>query len=41
MARQAVKRGAAGVAFGRTVFGTANPTGAVRALVEAVHGKGG
>jgi len=41
MARQAVKRGAAGVAFGRTVFGTANPTDAVRALVEAVHGKGG
>jgi DhnA family fructose-bisphosphate aldolase class Ia len=41
MARQAVERGAAGVAFGRTVFGAANPRDVVKALVKAVHGKGG
>jgi DhnA family fructose-bisphosphate aldolase class Ia len=41
MARQAVKRGAAGIAFGRTVFGAENPTQTVRALVEVVHKKGG
>ncbi len=41
MARQAVECGAAGVAFGRTVFGAANPTEIVRSLVKAVHGKGG
>jgi len=41
MARLAVERGAAGVAFGRTVFGAANPRDVVKALVKAVHGKGG
>lgn len=41
MARQAIERGAAGVAFGRTVFGAANPTKVVQGLVKVVHGKGG
>jgi len=41
MARQAVERGAAGVAFGRTVFGAPNPKDVVKSLVKAVHGKGG
>ncbi len=42
IAREAVRRGAAGVAFGRTVFGTKDPAAMVRALVAAVHGtKGG
>jgi len=41
-AREAVRRGAAGVAFGRTVFGAKDPAAVVRALVAAVHGtKGG
>jgi len=41
MARQVIARGAAGVAFGRTVFGTENPTQVVGSLVKVVHGKGG
>jgi DhnA family fructose-bisphosphate aldolase class Ia len=41
MARRAVTQGAAGVAFGRTVFGTPDPTAVVRDLVKVVHGKGG
>jgi len=41
MARQAVERGAAGVAFGRTVFGAPNPKDIVKSLVKVVHGKGG
>lgn len=41
MALQAVECGAAGVAFGRTVFGAENPTAVVQALVRVVHGKGG
>jgi class I fructose-bisphosphate aldolase len=42
MAREAVRRGAAGVAFGRTVFGAKDPAAVVRALVDVVHGtKGG
>ncbi len=41
-AREAVRRGAAGVAFGRTVFGAKDPAAVVRSLVAAVHGtKGG
>ena len=42
MARAAVRQGAAGVAFGRTVFGAKDPAAVVQALVAAVHGtKGG
>jgi DhnA family fructose-bisphosphate aldolase class Ia len=35
----AVKAGAAGVAFGRNVWGDGDPSAVVRALVEAVHGR--
>ncbi|MDD5646376.1 MAG: fructose-bisphosphate aldolase [Candidatus Bipolaricaulis sp.] len=42
VARGAVRSGAAGVAFGRTVFGAKDPVAVVHALVAAVHGaKGG
>jgi len=41
MARRAIEQGAAGVAFGRTVFGAPDPAAVVRSLVKAVHGKGG
>ncbi len=38
IAAQAIARGAAGVAFGRNVFGAENPRQVVRDLVRAVHG---
>jgi len=38
IAAQAMDHGAAGVAFGRNVFGAADRPGAVRELVEVVHG---
>jgi len=42
MARKAILDGAAGVAFGRSVFGAVDPASVVRGLVEVVHeGEGG
>jgi DhnA family fructose-bisphosphate aldolase class Ia len=35
----AIKHGAAGVAFGRNVWGSADPAGMVRSLCEIVHGR--
>ena len=35
----AIRHGAAGVAFGRNVWGSANPAGMVRSLCDIVHGK--
>jgi len=37
----AIQHGAAGVAFGRNVWGTADPAGMVRSLCEVVHGTAG
>lgn len=41
MARRAIEEGAAGVAFGRTVFATEHPERTVAALVRVVHEGGG
>ena len=35
----AIRHGAAGVAFGRNVWGSADPAGMVRSLCEIVHGR--
>lgn len=40
MARKALASGAAGVAFGRTVFGASDPREVVRSLVKVVHREG-
>lgn len=37
----AIEHGAAGVAFGRNVWGSADPAGMVRSLCEIVHGRAG
>lgn len=39
--REAMRGGAAGVAFGRNIWQSQNPEGIVRAIVEIVHGKKG
>lgn len=40
IAARAVSHGAAGIAFGRNVFGSADPRQAVKDLVQEVHGVG-
>lgn len=40
IAKKAMKHGAAGIAFGRNVFGAADPRSAVSELADVVHGAG-